>query len=106
MNKYLKGALEIAAFAFVSGVVTIATNSTKPASQEQYVHYYEVESCGYSDAVAAIISSNLYDSEKNSLIRMIPKGADSELYSSIVAVAESDMFWANKRIAIEDLCQK
>lgn len=69
------------------------------------VRYYR--GCvSYSDAVSAVLSSDMFSSAKEEAVKMIPKDGDNELYRSIIQVVNSDAFSGNKVNMIKDICGK
>lgn len=51
---------------------------------------------GYSDAVRAIMESDMFSSSKDEMIGLLKKDQNMEYYKSIIQVARSDMFSSNK----------
>lgn len=60
----------------------------------------------YSDAVGAIMNSNMYDSSKTKIISVLTKDADSEFYKTIIQVVKSDMYDSSKVSTILNMCEK
>ena len=69
------------------------------------VRYYR--GCvSYSDAVSAVLNSDMFSSAKEEAVKMIPKDGDNELYRSIIQIVNSDAFSSNKANMIKDICGK
>ena len=61
---------------------------------------------GYSDAVGAIMNSDMYDSSKTKIIAALTKDADSEFYRTIIQVVKSNMYDSSKVSTIINMCEK
>lgn len=59
----------------------------------------------YSDAVDAIMSSDMLSSYKEKAVVTIPKGEDSQFYKAIIRVAKSDMMSSYKCDTIKKMCE-
>lgn len=57
----------------------------------------------YSDAVGAIMDSNMFDSRKNEALELLEQGKDAEYYKTVIRIVKSDMFDSNKIRAITNL---
>ena len=67
-------------------------------------NYPKANCCyGYSDAVKAIMCSNMFDSNKEKAVELLKKDADAEYYKSVANILESDMFDSHKIRAIEKI---
>ena len=57
----------------------------------------------YSDAVRAIMESNMFDSNKDKVMELLKKDQDSEYYKAVIQVVCSDMFDSRKVNVIKNL---
>lgn len=59
----------------------------------------------YSDAVNAVLDSDMLSSSRTTVISMLPKGESADFYKSVIAVVNSDMLSSNKVDIIKDICK-
>lgn len=59
----------------------------------------------YSDAISALLSSNMFSGDKTKIAAMLPKNKNADFYRSIIAVIESTMFSNDKVKMIKDICE-
>lgn len=60
----------------------------------------------YSDAINAIIESDMFDSNKTKLITNLKTDADSSKYTAVISIVNSDMFDSNKVNSVLEICGK
>lgn len=62
---------------------------------------------GYSDAVNAIVNSNMWSSDKQTAIAAMDKHANREIYKAVIAIINNDSMWSSdKVVAIKALFGK
>lgn len=66
---------------------------------------FDSSNYGYSDAVQAIMKSDMWDNDKSKAVTILPKDASSELYKSVISVVRSDIWSSNKVAVIRNMCQ-
>ena len=69
-------------------------------------HVTVYENADYSDAVGAIMDSDMFSSHKIEAVSYVPKNADSQVYSAIIQIVRSNMFSSHKVKAISDMCNE
>lgn len=60
----------------------------------------------YSDAINAVLDSSMFSSNKEEIIRALPKDGSSDFYKSVMHIVESDMLSSSKVNAIVDMCKQ
>lgn len=71
----------------------------------EYEHH-ESGTAKYSDAVAAIMNSNMWSTDKAEAIEALPRDANEELYKAIIHVAKGTSWSTDKVETIKKLCKK
>lgn len=86
-------------------LVVFALMMTLPHITEKNVSTMKryIGKANYSDAVSAIMASDMFGSYKNEIIELLKKGEDTEYYSSVIQVVNSDMFGSYKVDAIKKI---
>lgn len=67
---------------------------------------YRIGKADYSDAVGAIMGSDMFDSYKNEAINLLKKEDTTEYYSAVIQVMNSDMFDSYKVDSIRKINEK
>ena len=57
----------------------------------------------YSDAVGAIMESDMFDSYKKEAMELLKRNADSDYYKTVIKIVQSSMFSSYKLEAITNL---
>ena len=60
----------------------------------------------YSDAVNAILNSDMFDSTKRTALELLKRHEDADYYKSVISTIESDMFDSNKIQTMRILSEK
>lgn len=60
----------------------------------------------YSDAISAIMESDMFDSYKREAIKVLKKDQDVEYYKTVIKIVRSDMFSSYKLEAITNLIEE
>lgn len=71
----------------------------------EYEHH-ESGAAKYSDAVDAIVNSNMWSSDKAAAIAALDRDANEDLYKAVIHVAKGTMWSADKVDMIKKLCKK
>ena len=71
-----------------------------PRIIEAYVETHKGESCGYNDAVNAILESDMWASDIPEAISSLKRGKPASYYKAIVDVANSDSLWASDKLEL------
>lgn len=66
---------------------------------------FDSGSASYSDAIQAIMKSDMWDNDKSKTVSILPKDASPELYKSVISVVRSDIWSSNKVSVIRNMCQ-
>lgn len=62
---------------------------------------------GYSDAVTAIMESNMWSDDKRKAVSMLKRDKDSDFYKAVIAVANNRSTWSSDKVTIiHDLCKE
>lgn len=83
----------------VLGVVVVAA-----ASSSLEVHSYERP--GYYSAVKTITNSDMFESTKQKLVKIINREGEAEYYQTVIEIVKSNMFESTKIRMIEDLSKR
>lgn len=60
----------------------------------------------YSDAVDAIMSSNIYSDDKKEMISALRTDGDSEFYKAVISIVNGGMYSSSKVECVKDMCKK
>lgn len=93
----------------VLAVVTVAAAVAKDSLEKAMKvkaneHIYKKST--YAGVISTVMSSDMWSSDKEKLIEIIPKDADSDLYGSIIAVLMGDSWSSDKVRMVSSLCKK
>lgn len=88
-----KGVLSIACMGVVAGM----------ALGDNYKHYCNAT---YSDAVEAIMESDMWSSDCHKAVSALKLNADTELYKAVIRIANSSMWSSDKLKSILSLCEE
>lgn len=91
IGKYVKAGCKFAAY----GLLTVLSCSS-----------ITDEIVGYSDAVDAIINSDMLGSYKREAVDALLKDQDNEFYKAVIHIVNSDMLGSYKLDSIKRLCEK
>ena len=100
----VKEAGTVVGLALLAIVGNVAKNTLQNAAQMK-INAKIYEKASYSSVITTIINSDMWSSDKERLIEIIPKDADPQLYGSITAIVLGDMWSADKLRTIEKLCR-
>lgn len=103
-NKLKDGAKAVG-LAVATIAAAVAKNSLESALQVKANEFVYKKST-YSGVIATVMKSDLWSSDKEKLIDIIPKDADAELYGSIISVLMGDSWSSDKVRMISSLCKK
>ena len=67
---------------------------------------YQFDSITFSDAVNAILASDMLDSRKTEAIELLERGESTDYYQAIISVIHSDMFDSRKIENIKMISEK
>lgn len=87
---------------FVLSAAMVAAPYMYLKSDSVKVRY--ISNASYSDAISAVLNSNMLSLYKTEIVNILPKDGDAELYKSIIAVINSDMMSRYKVEIIKDIC--
>lgn len=85
-------------FAILVAVGEIAAACRSSGSSRTYYHSYSSPcgEVGYSDAVACILKSDMWSSDKRMLVNTLEQGLTSEFYKAVINIVQSDMWSSDK----------
>lgn len=101
----LKDVAKAVGLAVATIAAAVAKNSLESALQVKANEFVYKKST-YSGVIATVMKSDLWSSDKEKLIDIIPKDADAELYGSIISVLMGDSWSSDKVRMISSLCKK
>lgn len=84
----------------------VAILSCSNVTDEIFKSMRYADGATFSDAVEAIMDSDMMASYRDEAISALTKDGDSELYKAIIHIANSDMMGSYKVDAIKRLCEK
>ena len=64
---------------------------------------YVAGEANYGNTVKAIMESDMFSSDKNKLILVIPRDEDSQFYFGVIEIVKSDMFSSNKVNSVKNM---
>ena len=94
-----------AGLTLITIVAAVAKNSLEATIQAKANECMYKKST-YSSVISNIMNSDMWGSDKEKLLEMIPKDADAELYGSILAVLMSNDWSSSKVKMVRTLCDK
>ena len=89
-----KVAIAIIGMSIVNGTATNVRNRMK-----------YIGNVDYSDAVDAILSSDMWSSDKRRAMALIKKDKDCEYYKAVINTVDSSMWSSDKLRILEDMCK-
>ena len=101
----LKDGAKAVGLAMATIVAAVAKNSLESALQVK-ANEFVYKKATYTGVVNTVISSDMWSSDKEKVIAIIPTNADEELYGSIMAVLMGDDWSSDKIKMIKMLCNK
>lgn len=101
----LKDVGKAAGLAIATVVAAVAKNSLESALQVK-ANEFVYKKASYAGVINTVISSDMWSSDKEKVISIIPTDADEELYGSIMAVLMGDDWSSDKIKMIKMLCNK
>ena len=85
---------------------TIAKNSLQN-SADYKLNQKRYANADYTDAIEAVMNSDMWSSDKRQIIDTIPRNGDTSLYSGIIAIAKGNSLWSSdRRHSIIKMCEE
>ncbi len=98
VGKILINGGKIALSALAIGLASLIRDK---ASNAQYC----IGDVGYSDAVSAILSSDMFDSTKTKAVELLKHDGNAEYYRAVISAVNSSMFDSTKIHTIKTLSE-
>ena len=95
--------VKIGGIALVYGLASMASRTSV---KEMFDNIRYSGNVTYSDAVSAVMDSDMFDSSKTKVIELLQRGKSVEYYKTIIDIVRSNMFDSNKIKAITILCEE
>ena len=96
-KEFVGNVVKIGGMAMIYGLAAMASKTSVKDAIDNIRYSGKVS---YSDAVSAVMDSNMFDSNKNRVLELLKKDGDIEYYRTIIKIVRSDMFDSNKIRAI------
>lgn len=85
------------------GLYGLASMASKVSINDVIDHFRYSGDVSYSDAVNAIMESDMFDSYKKEAMKLVKKDSTIEYYKTVVTIVRSNMFSSYKLEAIANL---
>lgn len=95
--------MKIGGIALVYGLASMASRTSVKDMFDSIRYSGDVT---YSDAVSAVMDSDMFDSNKTKVIELLKRNESVEYYKTIIDIVRSNMFDSNKIKAIAILCEE
>lgn len=99
VGSFLKNGGKLALTALVIGFASLVKD--KACAPQCYIGNVD-----YGDAVSAILSSDMFDSNKTRAIELLKRDESADYYRAVISAINSSMFDSNKIRTIETLSGK
>ena len=95
--------VKIGGIALIYGLASMASRTSV---KEMFDNIRYSGNVTYSDAVSAVMDSDMFDSSKTKVIELLKRDQSVEYYKTIIDIVRSNMFDSNKIKAITILCEE
>ena len=102
-KEHIGNIVKIGGIALVYGLASMASRTSV---KEMFDNIRYSGNVTYSDAVSAVMDSDMFDSSKMKVIELLKRDQSVEYYKTIIDIVRSNMFDSNKIKAITILCEE
>ena len=102
-KEHIGNIVKIGGIALVYGLVSMASRTSV---KEMFDNIRYSGNVTYSDAISAVMDSDMFDSSKTKVIELLKRDQSVEYYKTIIDIVRSNMFDSNKIKAITILCEE
>ena len=102
-KEHIENIVKIGGIALVYGLASMASRTSV---KEMFDNVRYSGNVTYSDAVSAVMDSDMFDSSKTKVIELLKRDQSVEYYKTIIDIVRSNMFDSNKIKAITILCEE
>ena len=102
-KEHIGNIVKIGGIALVYGLASMASRTSV---KEMFDNIRYSGNVTYSDAVSAVMDSDMFDSSKTKVIELLQRGKSVEYYKTIIDIVRSNMFDSNKIKAITIFCEE
>ena len=102
-KEHIGNIVKIGGIALVYGLASMASRTSV---KEMFDNIRYSGNVTYSDAVSAVMDSDMFDSSKTKVIELLKRNQSVEYYKTIIDIVRSNMFDSNKIKAITILCEE
>ena len=102
-KEHIGNIVKIGGIALVYGLASMASRTSV---KEMFDNIRYSGNVTYSDAVSAVMDSDMFDSSKTKVIELLKRDQSVEYYKTIIDSVRSNMFDSNKIKAITILCEE
>ena len=102
-KEHIGNIVKIGGIALVYGLASMASRTSV---KEMFDNVRYSGNVTYSDAVSAVMDSDMFDSSKTKVIELLKRNQGVEYYKTIIDIVRSNMFDSNKIKAITILCEE
>lgn len=95
--------IKLALGMMVYGICSYISNNCGYCNHSERDRHYSHSNATYSDAVNAIVNSDMFDAYKQEAISYVKKNQRADYYDGVIHIANSTMFDHYKSDAIRDL---
>lgn len=88
----------------VVGIAILAGIGACCCDRSQISVYDTGDDCGFSEAVGAIMNSDMWSSDKQKAVSAMKRGYSCEIYAAVIKIADSASVWSSDKVKmIEEL---
>lgn len=102
-KEHIGNIVKIGGIALVYGLASMASRTSV---KEMFDNVRYSGNVTYSDAISAVMDSDMFDSSKTKVIELLKRDQSVEYYKTIIDIVRSNMFDSNKIKAITILCEE
>ena len=102
-KEHIRNIVKIGGIALVYGLASMASRTSV---KEMFDNIRYSGNVTYSDAISAVMDSDMFDSSKTKVIELLKRDQSVEYYKTIIDIVRSNMFDSNKIKAITILCEE
>lgn len=102
-KEHIRNIVKIGGIALVYGLASMASRTSV---KEMFDNVRYSGNVTYSDAISAVMDSDMFDSSKTKVIELLKRDQNVEYYKTIIDIVRSNMFDSNKIKAITILCEE
>lgn len=102
-KEHIGNIVKIGGIALVYGLASMASRTSV---KEMFDNVRYSGNVTYSDAISAVMDSDMFDSSKTKVIELLKRDQSVKYYKTIIDIVRSNMFDSNKIKAITILCEE